>query len=470
MSARMEPYRVKVVEPIPFPTRAEREQALAQAGWNLFRVPADRVIIDLLTDSGVTAMSARQWAGLIDGDEAYAGARSFARFERVVRRLTGYLHVIPTHQGRAAERLLFEAVVRPGDVVPGNTHFDTTRANLEHAGARAIDLPARDSADPASEAPFKGNVDTEALAALLASTPARVPMVIVTVTNNGAGGQPVSLANLREVRRLCDHHGVALFLDAARFAENAWLIRAREPALANRTPSAIARAMFDLADGCLMSAKKDGLVNIGGFLALRSNELAARLRSDMVLGEGFPTYGGLAGRDLEAMARGLEEVVEPSYLEDRIAQVRRLGDALHAAGVPTVRPPGGHAIYLDSRAFAPHLHPLDLPGQAIVCALYLEAGVRSVEIGQLMRGRPRPGGMARDEEPVDQDLVRLAVPRRVYTCCHLDYVAEAVIDLHRARERLTPLELVHQPATLRHFSAVLRPRAAAGSATERVAG
>ncbi len=457
MTVRFEPYRVKVVEPIPVTTRAERERALADAGWNLFRVPADRVIIDLLTDSGVTAMSARQWAGLIDGDEAYAGARSFARFERVVQRLTGYPHVIPTHQGRAAERLLFEAAIGPGDVVPGNTHFDTTRANLEHAGALAVDLPAAGAHDPSSEAPFKGNLDTGALAALLAASTSRVPMVIVTVTNNGAGGQPVSLANLREVRRLCDRHGVALFLDAARFAENAWLIRTREAGLADRTPAAIARAMFDLADGCLMSAKKDGLVNIGGFLALRSSELAERLRRDMVLGEGFPTYGGLAGRDLEAMARGLEEVVEPSYLEDRIAQVRRLGDALHAAGVPTVRPPGGHAIYLDSRAFAPHLHPLDFPGQSIACALYLQAGVRSVEIGQLMRGRPGPLG---GEAPVDLDLVRLAVPRRVYTCCHLDYVAEAVIDLHRARDLLEPLELVDQPATLRHFGATLRPRGA----------
>jgi tryptophanase len=455
MTVRFEPYRIKVVEPIPAPTRAERERALAEAGWNLFRVPADRVIVDLLTDSGVTAMSARQWAALVDGDEAYAGARSFARFELVVQRLTGYAHVIPTHQGRAAERLLFEAAIRPGDVVPGNTHFDTTRANLEHAGALAVDLPVAGAHEPALEAPFKGNLDTGALATLLATATSRVPMVIVTVTNNGAGGQPVSLANLREVRRLCDRHGVALFLDAARFAENAWLIRTREPEHAGQSPAAIARATFDLADGCLMSAKKDGLVNIGGFLALRSSALAETLRRDMVLGEGFPTYGGLAGRDLEAMARGLEEVVQPSYLEDRIAQVRRLGDALHAAGVPTVRPPGGHAIYLDSRAFAPHLDPLDYPGQSIACALYLQAGVRSVEIGQLMRGRPRATG---GEDPIDLDLVRLAVPRRVYTCCHLDYVAEAVIDLYHARELLEPLDLVVQSATLRHFGATLRPR------------
>jgi tryptophanase len=457
MRTAIEPYRIKVVEPIPFTTRDERARALDEAGWNLFRIPARLVTIDLLTDSGVTAMSAHQWAGLLDGDEAYAGARSFLRFEEVVRRVTGYPEVIPTHQGRAAERLLFEAIVSPGDVVPGNTHFDTTRANLERAGARAVDLPDPDARVPGSPAPFKGNLDLEALAALLAATPrARVPFVLMTITNNGAGGQPVSLANLRAVRALCDGHGVRLFLDAARFAENAQLVREREPGQEGREARAIAREAFDLADGCLMSAKKDGLVNIGGFLALRDRRLAEELRRAMVVGEGFPTYGGLAGRDLEAMASGLEEVLDPAYLADRIAQVRALGDRLHEAGVPTVRPVGGHAVYLDSRAFAPHLDPLDLPGQAVACALYLHAGVRTVEIGQLMNGR--------GDAPVATDLVRLAVPRRVYTCCHLEYVAEAVCDVHAARAALGPLEIVDQPPVLRHFGASLRPRQPARAA------
>jgi tyrosine phenol-lyase len=451
---RIEPYKIKVVEPIAFTTRAERERVMAAAGWNLFRVPADRVTIDLLTDSGVTAMSAHQWASLLDGDEAYAGARSFQRFEAAVQKLTGLPQVIPTHQGRAAERLLFESVVRRGDVVPGNLHFDTTRANLERTGATAVDLPVAAALTPAVDLPFKGNIDVSALAALLERESGRVPLVIMTVTSNGCGGQPVSLDNLRAVRALCDRHGVPLYLDAARFAENAWLIREREPETSDTSPAVIARTMFDLADGCLMSAKKDGLVNIGGFLALRDRDLAEELRRTMVLGEGFPTYGGLAGRDLEAMAQGLEEVVDPAYLSDRIHQVRALGDQLHAAGVPTVRPAGGHAIYLDSRAFAPGIDPLAFPGQAIACELYLHAGVRSVEIGQLMRGRAEAGA---PEAPVDLDLVRLAVPRRVYTCCHLDYVAEAVTEVFAARSRLRGLRLVDEPRALRHFGARLEP-------------
>ncbi len=454
MRTRIEPYKVKVVEPIRFTTRAEREQALVDAGWNLFRIPAELVIIDLLTDSGVTAMSAQQWASLLDGDEAYAGARSFKRFEATVQKLTGMPHIIPTHQGRAAERLLFENLVERGDVVPGNLHFDTTRANLEHAGARAVDLPVAAALRPSLDLPFKGDIDVDALAALLEREQGRVPLVIMTVTSNGVGGQPVSLANLRAARTLCDRHGVPLYLDAARFAENAWLIRERETGMAEVEPAAIARAMFDLADGVLMSAKKDGLANIGGFLALRELPLAEQLRRAMVLGEGFPTYGGLAGRDLEAMAQGLTEVVNPGYLADRIAQVRALGDQLHAAGVPTVRPPGGHAIYVDSRAFAPAIDPLQFPGHAIACELYLHAGVRSVEIGQLMRGRPDAEG---HEAPVDLDLVRLAVPRRVYTCCHLEYVAEALAEVHEARGRLRGLRLVDQPPALRHFGARLEP-------------
>jgi len=419
------------------------------------------VTIDLLTDSGMVGMSARQWAALLEADESYAGAESFIRFEAAVRKVTGFPEVIPTHQGRAAERLLFEALVRPGDVVPGNTHFDTTRANLERVGARPVDLPVAAALDPGAEAPFKGDIDLDALESLLRSSAGHPPpLLLMTLTSNSTGGQPGSLDNLKTVRRLCTAHGVPLFLDVARFAENAWLARERDPRLAAMTPAAVARAFFDLADGCVMSAKKDGLVHIGGFIALRDRALAERIRRSMVVTEGFPTYGGLAGRDLDAMAIGLTEVLDPAYLADRIAQVRALADRVHEAGVPTMRPPGGHGVYLDSRAFAPHLDPLALPGQAIACELYLHAGVRTSEVGQLMRGRPEAG---REERPVALDLVRLAIPRRVYTCCHLDYVAEAVCDVYGAPERLQPLEILEQPEALRHFGARLRPRALAGA-------
>jgi tryptophanase len=456
MRTRIEPYRIKVVEPIGFTTRRERELALEQAGFNLFRLPSSKVTIDLLTDSGLTAMTAHQWAGLVEGDEAYAGAASFYRFEEAVRRITGYPHVIPTHQGRAAERLLFETLLQRADVVPGNTHFDTTRANLERVGAVPLDLPVAAADVPAADLPFKGDLDLARLEAVLRDQGRyRVPLVIVTATSNGCGGQPVSLANLRAVRRLCEEHSVPLFLDAARFAENAWLVREREAGTGSLSPREIARRVFDLADGCLMSAKKDGLVNIGGFLALRDGTVAERLRRAMVVGEGFPTYGGLAGRDLDAMAIGLEEVLDPLYLADRIGQVRSLGEALDRAGVPIVRPVGGHAVYLDSRAFAPHLDPLDLPGHSIACELYLEAGVRTTEIGQLMKGRP---GLDGREQPVSLDLVRLAVPRRVYTCCHLDYVAEAVTEVYGRRAALRPFDIVDQPEALRHFGARLLPR------------
>jgi len=451
----IEPYRVKMVEPIPFTTPAERARALEAAGYNVFKLPTRMVTIDLLTDSGFTAMSSAQWAALMLGDEAYAGAESFYRLEESVRRLSGMPHVIPVHQGRAAERLAFEAMLQPGDLVAGNTHFDTTRANIERLGAEAVDLPVPAALLPAQPDPFKGDLDVEALERLVAREPeGRLNLVIVTVTSNGCGGQPVSLDNLRAVRRVCDRHGIRLFLDAARFAENAWLVRERAPGMAVRTPAEIARAMFELADGFLMSAKKDGLVNIGGVLGLRDARLAEKVRRLMVVTEGFPTYGGLAGRDLEALAVGLQEVLEPRYLADRIEQVRHVGDALHAAGVPIVLPVGGHAVYLDSRAFAPHLGPLELPGQSIVCALYLRHGIRGVEIGQLMCGRPEPDGR---ERPVPLDLVRLAVPRRVYTSRQLDYVVQAVGDLHVHRDELRPIEIVEQPAALRHFGARLRP-------------
>jgi tryptophanase len=451
----MEPYRIKAVEPLPITTRAERERALADAGWNLFRVPARLVTIDLLTDSGMAAMSARQWGALLQADESYAGAESFYRFERAVQEITGFKEVVPAHQGRAAERLLFEALLEPGDVAAGNTHFDTTRANIEKLGAVAVDLPLAAALVPAAEHPWKGDLDLGRLEELLAGSGPRPVLVIVTITSNSTGGQPVSLTNLRGARGLCDRYHARLFLDAARFAENAWLARERDPALRASSPAEIARAYFDLSDGCLMSAKKDGLVNIGGFVALRDHALAERIRAGMVVGEGFPTYGGLAGRDLDAVAIGLREALEPSYLADRIAQVRELAEALAAARVPIVRPPGGHAVYLDSRTFAPHVDPLGLPGQAIACELYLHAGVRTTEVGQLMRGRSVPGA---DEQPVPLDLVRLAIPRRVYTRSHLAYAAQAVAEVFGARERLQPLEIVEQPSALRHFTARLRPR------------
>ena len=456
MRTTIEPYRIKVVEPIPFTTRERREWVLAEAGYNLFRVPAREITIDLLTDSGFSAMSASQWGALMQGDEAYAGAESFYRFEDAVRRVTGLPHVLPTHQGRAAERLLFETLVRPGDVVPGNTHFDTTRANLERLGAVAVDLPVKEALQPGVERPFKGNIDLERLERVFqAEPPGRVRLVILTLTSNGCGGQPVSLANVREARALCDLYGAHLFIDAARFAENAWLLSQRENGLQGLEPRDIARAVFDQSDGCLMSAKKDALVNIGGFLAVREAELAESLRRAMVVTEGFPTYGGLAGRDLEALAVGLEEGLDAAYLAERTEQVRRLGDALHAAGVPTVRPVGGHAVYLDSRACAPHLGPLDLPGHALCCELYLHAGIRACEVGQLMKGVAGADGR---EAPVDLDLVRLAVPRRVYTSRQLQYTAEAVIDVvHEAQARLRPMTIVEQPQSLRHFGARLRP-------------
>ena len=453
MRTRIEPYRIKAVEPLPITTRAERERALDAAGWNLFKLPARQVTIDLLTDSGVVAMSARQWGAMLEADESYAGASSFSRFEAAVRDVTGFPEVIPAHQGRAAERLLFEALVQPGDVVPGNTHFDTTRANLERLGARPLDLPVAVALDTSAAAPFKGDLDVAGLEDFLDVR--RPPLVLMTLTSNSTGGQPASLENMKAVHRVCAAHGVPLFIDAARFAENAWLARERDPRLASLSPAAVALAFFDLADGCVMSAKKDGLVHMGGFIALRDRAVAERIRRSMVVTEGFPTYGGLAGRDLDAIAIGLTEVLDPAYLADRIAQVRSLADRLDEAGVPLMRPAGGHGVYLDSRAFAPHIDPLDLPGQAIACELYLHAGVRTTEVGQLMRGRPRPG---RTEQPVSLDLVRLAIPRRVYTCCHLDYVAEAVRDVFAAPQSLRPLEIVEQPEALRHFGARLRPR------------
>jgi tryptophanase len=449
----IEPFRIKSVEAIRFTDRAHRAAALEAAGFNLFLLRADDVLIDLLTDSGTGAMSAAQWGALQQGDESYAGSRSFYRFRDVVQDLTGFRHIIPTHQGRAAERILFHTVVRPGDVVPNNNHFDTTRANVEAQSAEARDLVIPEGRIPDRVHPFKGNVDLAALEACLRAEGARIPLVMVTVTNNAGGGQPVSLQNLEAVRALCDAYGKPLFLDACRFAENAYFIKAREAGQEQRTPKEIAQAMFRLADGCTLSAKKDGLANIGGFLALNDDAWAEKARTLLILTEGFPTYGGLAGYDLEAIARGLEEVVEEPYLRYRVRSIEYLAEKLLAAGVPLLRPPGGHAVYIDARALLPHIPPLQFPGIALANALYVEAGIRGVEIGTLMFGARSDG----TESPAAMELVRLAVPRRVYTQSHIDYVAEAVIAVAGLAAGLRGLRVVEAPRTLRHFTARLAP-------------
>ncbi|MDQ3896721.1 MAG: tryptophanase [Actinomycetota bacterium] len=451
----MEPFRIKTVEPLCFTTAAERDVHLRTAGYNVFNLPAEAVLIDLLTDSGTGAMSSAQWAAMMRGDEAYAGSRSFFRFQDVVRDLTGFRHVIPTHQGRAAERILAAELLRPGDVVPNNTHFDTTRAHVEHAGAVPVDLLVPEGRDASAVHPFKGNVDIAALEATIAAVGAeRVPLVLVTLTNNSGGGQPVSLANLRAVRQACDRHGIPLFLDACRFAENAWFIREREPGQALRSPREIAREVFSLADGATFSAKKDGLANIGGFLAVNDDDLALRCRNNLILTEGFPTYGGLAGYDLEAIARGLEEVTDEAYLRHRVATVALLWHALDAQGVPLITPPGGHAVYIDAKAALPHIPPCRYPAQALVVEIYRVGGVRGVEIGSVMFGRCREDG---SEEPAPMELVRLALPRRTYTESHLRYVADVVGDVLRDDQRVPGYRIVSQPAALRHFTARFEP-------------
>ncbi len=445
----IEPFRIKSVEPVRFTHREERAAALAEAGYNVFRLHAADVLIDLLTDSGTGAMSAAQWGALVQGDESYAGSRSFYRFEGVVRDLTGFRHIIPTHQGRAAERILFHTVLKPGQIVPNNCHFDTTRANIEVEDCEARDLVIAEGRVPSLVHPFKGNMDLAALERLLSADGDRIPLVMVTITNNSGGGQPVSLENLRGVRALCDRYRKPFLLDACRFAENAYFIKQREPGQAGRTPKEIAREVFSLADGCTMSAKKDGLANIGGFLALHDDGWAEAARNLLILTEGFPTYGGLAGYDLEAIARGLEEVVEEAYLRYRIRSVAYLGEKLVEAAVPIIRPPGGHAIYIDARALLPHVPPLEYPGIALVNALYVEAGVRGVEIGTVMFGLHPDGS----ETPAAMDLVRLAIPRRVYTQSHIDYVAEAVIAVARSAGSLWGYRIVEAPRLLRHFTA-----------------
>ena len=449
----IEPFRIHSVEPVRMTTVEEREAALREAGFNLFNIHADDVLIDLLTDSGTGAMSRDQWAAVQHGDESYAGSPSWYAFLESVQELFPFRHVIPTHQGRAAEKILFSTICGPGKVVPNNTHFDTTRANVEFTGAEAVDLVIPEGHDPSAEHPFKGNMDVGALERLLAARQADVPVVFVTITNNSGGGQPVSLENLRAVRATCDRHGVPLFLDACRFAENAWFIKLREPGQAERSIPDIVRDMASLADGMTMSAKKDGLANIGGWLAMNDDGLAERCRNILILTEGYITYGGMAGRDLEAIAQGLREVVDEDYLRYRIRSTAYLGEALDRAGVPLVKPFGGHAIYLDARALLPQVPPLRYPGQSLAVALYREGGIRGCEIGTVMFGK-HPDGT---ETPAAMDLVRLAIPRRTYTQSHVDYVIEVVAWVAERAASLTGLRIVNAPPALRHFTARFEP-------------
>lgn len=455
MKTVIEPFRIKVVEPIIMTDPETRATLIRQAGYNPFRLRAEHVLIDLLTDSGTGAMSARQWAGVMEGDESYAGARSFFHFDAAVREIFGHRHVIPTHQGRASERLLCRAIVKPGDVILGNTHFDTTRANIEDAGAEARDLPIPEAKDPEDLHPFKGNIDLDQLEAALCSLGReRVPFVLITVTNNSGGGQPVSMANMAAARGICDQYGVPLLLDAARFAENAYFIKVREEGFADRTPKEIAQAMFALSDGAVMSMKKDAFGNIGGVVTLNSDEWADRVRNLLILTEGFPTYGGLAGRDLEALALGLQEIVDEEYLRYRITSTAYVGNHLQAAGVPLLKPFGGHAVYLNGRAFCDHLPDEQFPGWSLSVALYRHAGVRACEIGNVMFGRQVAGGGWRWPT---LDLVRLAIPRRVYTQSHMDYVVEGIVELFQDRHEIPGLRFVQRPEVLPHFTATFAP-------------
>jgi len=454
MDFPFEPFKIKVVEPLRSTTREERDRIIKEAGFNLFNIPADSILVDLLTDSGTSAMSDNQWAGMMVGDESYAGSRNYFNFEAAVREIFGFRHIIPTHQGRMAENLLFSVVLKPGDLVPNNTHFDTTRANVQHNGGMAVDLLNPAGRDPHTEQPFKGNMDVQALEDLIQKHGrGKIPLVMMTITNNSAGGQPVSMANIRETREVCQRHGIPMFFDACRFAENCFFIKDREPGYANRSILEIAQELFSYGDGCTMSAKKDGLVNIGGFLATNNADWAGRVTNLLILIEGFPTYGGLAGRDLEAMARGFREVLNEDYLRFRVGQIRYLGQQLDRAGVPIIKPTGGHAVYLNARDFLPHIPQYQFPGQALAVALYREAGIRSVEIGSLMFAQRDPE--TGETTYPDLELVRLAVPRRVYTSMHMSYVAEAIISIYKRREQITGLRIVHESPYLRHFTAQL---------------
>ncbi len=455
MKIPIEPFRIKVVEPVKLIGRAERERLIQKAGFNIFKIPAEKVFIDLLTDSGTSAMSDRQWAGLMMGDECYAGCRNFFNLQKTVQEITGFQWVLPTHQGRAAENILFSTLCRKNDIVPSNIHFDTTRANIEYQKATALDCVIDEGLDPGCDHPFKGNMDPVKLEKAIKKNGAdKIPLVCLTITNNSGGGQPVSMENLRQISDICKRHKLLFLLDAARFAENAYFIKIREPRYRKKSVKAVAREMFSLADGCWVSAKKDGLVNIGGFIALNNAELNQKLQNLLILYEGFPTYGGLAGRDLEAMARGLQEVLDEDYLAYRIQHTAYLGHLLTEAGIPIVIPVGGHAVYVDVKKFLPHLPQSQFPGQALTVALYRESGIRVVEIGSLMFAARDPHS-GKWRYPA-LELVRLAIPRRVYTVSHLQYVAEALKMLKANKERLKGLRIVYEPPFLRHFTAELK--------------
>jgi tryptophanase len=447
MKTIIEPFRIKSVEPLKRTTPEEREGYLEQAGYNLFQIDAANVLIDLLTDSGTSAMSTEQWAAMMRGDESYAGSQSFVRFKAVVQGLTGFRHIVPTHQGRAAERILFSLVCKPGQFVPNNTHFDTTRANIEFTGAKAIDLPCAEAADTQAQVPFKGNMDVAALEKLIGEVGVEsIPLIMLTVTNNSGGGQPVSMANIEAVSAIARRHQIPFYLDVCRFAENAYFIQRDEPGYFSWTPRRIAEKMFSLADGCTFSAKKDAFANIGGILCTNDDSLAVRQKDLLILTEGFPTYGGLAGRDLEAIAVGLEEILDQDYLEYRITSTSYLGRHIADNGVPIMEPPGGHAIYIDAGRMLPHIPKSEFPAQALAIELYRHAGVRSVEIGSVMFG-----------EHARNELLRLAIPRRVYTQSHIDYLVEAILEVNGKKDSLRGFKIVEEPPFLRHFTARFRP-------------
>ena len=452
MKTIIEPFKIKSVEPIKFTTREQRIDILKKAGYNPFMIHADDVIIDLLTDSGTSAMSSKQWAGIMDGDEAYAGSKSFYRFEAQVKKITGMMFIIPTHQGRAAEKILFTITGGKGKFIPNNTHFDTTRANIEFSGAEAVDLLNETGKHPEIRADFKGNMDVPKLIEFIEKTGAEnIPLCMITVTNNSGGGQPVSMQNIREVKEVCVKYKIPLFIDACRFAENAYFIKKREKGYENKSILEICQEMFSYADGATMSAKKDALVNIGGFLAMNDETLAMNCRNLLIVTEGFPTYGGLAGRDLEAIAQGLVEILDEDYLQYRIRSVEYLGEKLVAAGVPIIEPPGGHAIYIDAKRFLPHIPQEQFPGQAIVSSLYIEGGIRAVEIGSVMFGTYDKDGKL---IPPPMELVRLAIPRRVYTQSHIDYVLEVILETYKKRNSLRGYKITYEAPMLRHFTAM----------------
>ncbi len=455
MKTIIEPFKIKSVEPIRFTTKEERVKILDEAGYNPFLIHADDVLIDLLTDSGTSAMSASQWAGVMEGDESYAGSKSFYNFEAAVRKITGDKYIIPTHQGRAAEKILFSILGGEGKFIPNNTHFDTTRANVEFSGAEAVDLLNETGKHPEIRADFKGDMDVEALVKFIEEKGVEnIPLVMITITNNSGGGQPVSMRNIKDVRAVCDKFGIPLFFDACRFAENAWFIKKREKGYQDKKVIEIVQEMFSYADGATMSAKKDALVNMGGFLSMNDDELAMKCRNLLIVTEGFPTYGGLSGRDLEAIARGLEEVLDEHYLEYRIRSTEYLGEKMLDAGIPIIEPPGGHAVYIDAKRFVPHIPPHQYPAQSITCEIYIEGGIRAVEIGSVMFGKYGKDGKLVSPP---MELVRLAIPRRVYTQSHIDYVSEVMIETYKKRNELKGYEITYEAPMLRHFTAKFKP-------------